>query len=69
MVQCRKKKRGKAGLQEQPLITTGLMGIVSVGELLWIVIFLAIFVWMMANFMVGDFKKAEVEKLEPHESV
>lgn len=64
-----KKKRGKAGLQEQPLITTGLMGIVSVGELLWIVIFLAIFVWMMANFMVGDFKKAEVEKLEPHESV
>jgi hypothetical protein len=66
---CRKKVRGRARLQEQPMVTESLMGIISVAELLWILFFLAMFVWMMANYMVRDFKRAEVEKLEPYETV
>ncbi|KAG0558552.1 hypothetical protein KC19_10G036900 [Ceratodon purpureus] len=63
------KARGRARLQEQPMVTESLMGMISVAELLWILFFLALFVWMMANYMVTDFKRAEVEKLEPYESV
>jgi 4-hydroxybenzoate polyprenyltransferase len=51
------------------MVTESLMGIISVAELLWILFFLAMFVWMMANYMVRDFKRAEVEKLEPYETV
>lgn len=56
-------------MQEQPMVTESLMGIVSAAELLWIAIFLAVFVWILANFMIKDFERAEVEELEPYETV
>ena len=61
--------RGRAHLQQQPMVTESLMGIISAGEMLWILFFLAMFVWITASFMVSDFKRAETEKLEPYESV
>lgn len=66
---CRKKARGRAPLKAQPVITEGLMGMVSAAELLWIVFFLAMCLWIMANYLVPDFKRAETEKLKPYESV
>lgn len=65
----KKKARGRAPLKAQPVITEGLMGMVSAAELLWIVFFLAMCLWIMANYLVPDFKRAETEKLKPYESV
>lgn len=66
---CRQKAKGGASLKNLPVVTKGLMGIVSAAELLWIVLFLAIFGWVIANYLITDFKNAEIKTLKPFETM
>jgi hypothetical protein len=41
----------------------------SAAELLWIAVFMAIFTWMVVNYMIRDFHAAETEPREDYETV
>jgi hypothetical protein len=72
IVVCRaikKKVRGRSSLQNQPIVVEGLLGVMSAAELLWIALFMAIFTWMVVNYMIRDFHAAETEPRESYETV
>jgi hypothetical protein len=72
IVVCRaikKKVRGRSSLQNQPVVVEGLLGVMSAAELLWIAVFMAIFTWMVVNYMIRDFHAAETEPREYYETV
>jgi ferric-chelate reductase len=72
IVVCRavkKKVRGRSSLQNQPIVVEGLLGVMSAAELLWIAVFMAIFTWMVVNYMIRDFHAAETEPREDYETV
>ncbi|KAH9556525.1 hypothetical protein CY35_07G033500 [Sphagnum magellanicum] len=65
----KKKVRGRSSLQNQPVVVEGLLGVMSAAELLWIAVFMAIFTWMVVNYMIRDFHAAETEPREYYETV
>ncbi len=67
---CSKQKvKGRASWQKLPVVTGGRMGIVTAAEMLWIVLFLLMFCWMMANYLIRDLKAFETMKLKPFETM
>ena len=65
---CSKQKmKGRASLQKLPVITGGRMGVVTAAEMLWIVLFLLMFCWIMANYLIRDLKAFETMRLKPFE--
>lgn len=45
------------------------MGIVTAAEMLWIVLFLLMFCWIMANYLIRDLKVFETMQLKPFETM
>ncbi|KAG0572057.1 hypothetical protein KC19_VG064700 [Ceratodon purpureus] len=65
----KEKVKGRASMQNLPVITRGRMGIVSAAELLWFVLFLLMFCWIMGNYIVRDLKAFETIHLKPFEKM
>lgn len=65
----KEKVKGRASLQKLPIVTRGRMGIVTAAEMSWIVLFLLMFCWIMANYLIRDMKAFETMKLKPFETM